>query len=112
MRKLLNVFTVLIILMPIYAHAYTECDRPINLVWNSLSGSESVWVTFDDGGSAIFKAESQLTEGQMARFVSYALTAQASDRSLIVRYPEDGLQCPPVGAARNDAQGIWITGHE
>ncbi len=104
-----SAFVLTTLLMASSALAFTQCTRPVNLVWNSLTSSTSVWITFSDGGSAIFKTEAQLTEGQMARFVSFALTAQASDRALIVRYPENGLQCPPTGAARNDAEGIWVT---
>lgn len=102
-------FVLTVLLVSSSALAFTQCTRPVDLVWNSLTASTSVWITFSDGGSAIFKTEAQLTEGQMARFASYALTAQASDRDLIVRYPENGLQCPPTGSARGDVEGIWIT---
>ncbi len=109
MQSILKVTFLLLLLISAGASAFTECTRPVDRIWNSLTASSSVWMTFSDGGSAIFKTEAQLTEGQMARFVSYALAAQASGRNLIVRYPENGLQCPPTGAARNDAEGIWIT---
>jgi hypothetical protein len=88
--------------------AYTECSRPIKDVWTTLDSGTGVWVTFSDGGSAIFKNESDLTSGQMSRFVSFALTAQTANKKLVVRYPEDGLVCPPTGANRNDFQGVWI----
>lgn len=108
MKTLLKIILLSSVMLSSSAYSFTQCTRPVNLIWNSMTGSNAVWVTFSDGGSAIFKTEAQLTEGQMARFVSFALTAQASDRELIVRYPENGLQCPPTGAARNDAEGIWI----
>lgn len=97
-----------VLLVTAGAQAFTQCTRPVNLVWNNLLSS-SIWITFSDGGSAIFKTGSQLSETQLARFASFALTAQASNRELIVRYPENGLQCPPTGASRNDVEGIWIT---
>lgn len=87
---------------------YSECVRPVKDIWNNLGSAQSVWITFADGGSAMYKTESQLSAGQMARMTSMALTAQTTGKSLRVRYPEDGLVCPPTGAARNDVQGFWI----
>lgn len=94
--------------LPTLSWAYTECDRPITGIWNSTNGSGSVWIKFGDGGSAIYKSEEQLTEGQMSRFVSFALTAQTTGKKLTVRYPDESLTCPPSGDARDDVMGIWI----
>jgi len=90
--------------------AYTECERPIKNIWNNLTKTPAVWITFSDGGSAISRTEAQITPGQMSRFIAFALTAQTTGKLLIVRYPEDGLICPPKGAKRSDSLGIWIKG--
>jgi len=75
-----------------------------------MTDNKTVWVSFSDGGSPIYKSENQLSEGQMNRFVSFALTAQTAGNKLVVRYPENDLQCPPKDSARNDVLGIWIAG--
>ena len=103
--------TIIFIGMALFSsisYSYTECIRPIANVWTSLNSDTSVWITFTDGGSPVYKNESQLTEGQMNRLISFALTAQSAGKNLQVRYPEDGLSCPPVGAARNDIEGFWV----
>ena len=88
--------------------AYTECKRPVKNIWSSMNSAKSVWVTFADNGSAIYKNESQITSGQMARFVSLAIAAQTTGKKLIVRYPDDNLACPPT-ESRNDFEGVWLT---
>lgn len=108
----MKVFTYLIILLfmlqSLTSLAYTECQRGVKKVWTNLSASKGFWVVFDDGGSSIYKEENQLTEGQMSRFVSLALTALTAGKSLIVRYPENDLSCPPTNGDRNDIEGIWL----
>lgn len=89
------------------AYSYTECSRPVKDVWINLNGS-NVNVMFSDGGSLIRKDETQLSQSQMARFMAVVLTAQATGKNLKVRYPEDGMTCPPTGSTRNDIDGVWI----
>ena len=88
--------------------AYTECKRPVKNIWSSMNSAQSVWVTFAGNGGAIYKTESQVTSGQMARCVSFAITAQTTGKKLFVRYPEDNLACPPT-VSRNDFEGVWLT---
>lgn len=107
-KKLLVIF--FIVSISTNSWSYSECVRPVKNIWTSLANARTVWIIFQDVGSAVFKSESQLTEGQMSRFVSFALSAQATGRNLIVRYPEDDLTCPPTGKARNDIEGFWVQG--
>lgn len=90
------------------ALAYTECTRPVKKIWNSLASNRSVWIVFSDGGGAIWKDAPQVTEEQLGRLFSQALTAHATGRHLIVRYPEDGLTCPPANN-RDDVLGVWLS---
>jgi len=110
MKSLIHFGVVSFLFLSSISFAYTQCERPVNNVWASMTSAQSVWITFSDGGSSIYKRESQITPGQMSRFTSFALTAQTTGKKLIVRYPEDGLSCPPTGSPRNDVEGIWIKG--
>ena len=87
---------------------YSECDRPVQHIWTNFELPPQVWVTFSDGGSSIYKNTNLITEDQLNRFASFALTAQTTGKKLRVRYPETGLVCPPQGDARSDTKGIWI----
>lgn len=107
--KVIYIFKIfLCLVLPATCFAYTEFERPVRNIWSSLNSIQNIRITFSDGGSAIYKTESQITPGQMSRFISLALTAQTTKKNIVVRYPEDGLIYPPTGVARNDAEGIWI----
>lgn len=94
--------------VPVDGFAYTECLRTVKGVWIAFDGT-GVNVTFVDGGSSITKTETQLTVGQMSRYISVTLTALTTGRQLSIRYPEDNLICPPVaGPARGDITGMWL----
>ena len=108
MRLSLSMVTLFTVLVFTNAHSYTECARPVKSIWINLETGASVNITFSDGGSSISKSESQLTEGQMARFVSVALTAQTTGKQLTIRYPENEMSCPPIGSPRRDFTGFWI----
>lgn len=107
-RIVLLLAILLFLILPAESFSYTECARPVNKVWTNLISPdfESVWVLFSDGGGAIYKSQSQISTGQMARFFSMALLATSTGKDLIVRYPEDGLSCPP-SETRNDFMGVW-----
>jgi hypothetical protein len=92
------------------AYAYTECERGTvkNLFLGTTASDTRTYVSFNDGGSPAFLNEQQLTSGQMARFTALILTAQATGKLVQLRYAEDGLQCPPQGAARSDVIGVWL----
>lgn len=90
------------------AYSFTECARPVKGVWINLTGT-NINISFADGGSSITKDEAQLTDGQMARLLAVALTAQTTGKKLSIRYPEENVDCPPsAGNARNDVLGLWI----
>jgi len=104
-------YTIMVLCMLIAssnAYSFTECMRPVKSIWIDLKTGANVNITFSDGGSSIRKSESQLTEGQMARFVSVALTAQTTGKKLTIRYPENEMSCPPTGSSRSDVTGFWI----
>jgi len=61
-----------------------------------------------DGGGTISKSTSQVSEAQLARFFTMALTAQTTGKKLRVRYPEDNISCPPPSGNRNDFLGVWL----
>jgi|GEM_PF-4195982 len=114
MKKIVSLFIVVVLLFPVVGFGYSECLRPVKKVWNQTKTNaspdqETVWIAFSDGGSPVYKKREQISEGQMARFYAQALTAITSGKKLLVRYPENGLSCPPVGSARNDILGMWIT---
>jgi hypothetical protein len=102
-----NLLVIFLVFMSASALGHTECTRTPVKVWSALADKTTVWINFDKG-SSIYINESKLTEGQVNRFFSMALTAVTTNRSLTVRYPEDDLQCPPTGEARNDMLGIWL----
>jgi len=112
MKKTITGLVVCLSLLtiPCNSFAFSECVREVKSVFSSLSGSTSVWVCFitETPGNCIYKDESQLTDGQMARFLSMALTAKTTGKRLQVRYPEDDLVCPPAGSSRNDFLGMWL----
>lgn len=115
MKAIITITILFLFLAPTSAFSFTQCTRPVKDIWtqllnNGTSDSEHVWISFSDGGQPIYKTQSEISEGQMARFFSMALTAQASGKNLVVRYPEDDLTCPPTGEARNDFLGMWIIG--
>lgn len=91
---------------------FTDCDRPVKGVWSSMANnttSSQVWVAFSDGGGAILKSESDVSAGQMNRFMSLVLLAKTSRKKLRVRYPENDLSCPPPHAVhRDDFSGVWL----
>lgn len=103
-----RIVSMLCVLTSTQSFAYTECIRTVKNVWTNLSDTETVWVTFQDEGGAVFKTEAQLSDGQMQRFFSLLLTAQSTNQKVSIRYPEDNLVCPAVGDARNDVVGIWL----
>lgn len=111
MKPYINIALLFIFSFPSASFAYSECARPVGNIWSALNSEQSVWITFPDGGSPIYKKKSQLTSGQMSRFTALALTAQSTGKKLVIRYPEDGLECPSIGSARGDVQGIWIQRH-
>ena len=90
------------------AKAFSECVRPIKNLFQSTSSETMFYVTFDDGGSSIFKRDADISAGQMNRLAAMVLMAQSTGRQLTVRYPEDGLACPPTGTARSDFTGAWL----
>ena len=92
------------------AFSFTECNREVENVWISFTPAESVFVTFKDGHSWIYKDIHTSNEQQKNRFFSQALAAQTAGKILRIRYPEDDLVCPPKGAARHDFEGVWILG--
>jgi len=110
MKKLINKTAVGMILLIISSNsfAFSECVRDVKKIWSNFGSSTTVYVCFETG-SCIYKDESNITEGQMARLMSMALTAKTTGKRLQVRYPEDDLVCPPSGAsARNDFIGFWL----
>ena len=100
-----------IVLLSSNAWSFSDCIRPVGNIWTSLNSETIVWISFKDGGSPIYVSESLVTEGQMSRFVAFALNAQATEKNLIIRYPEDDLTCPPMGNPRNDMEGFWVQGN-
>lgn len=96
-------------LLAFNALALTECLRPVQAVWNDeTAGNDSVYITFSDGGGAVFKFSSQVSAGQFNRMYAMGLLALSTGKQLLVRYPDVNLQCPPA-ANRNDTLGMWIT---
>ena len=109
MKMFLNIAIIHLLFLSTSAYATTECARPVSNLWNSLSSDKQVWVTFSDGGGAIYKTEGLITAGQMNRFFSQVLAAKTTGNKLVIRYPEDNLSCPPpAGINRNDVKGIWL----
>lgn len=107
MKIKVKIIFLLGLIAPAIGYSHTECKRPVAHIWNSMTKDKSVWVTFHDGGGAIYKSEGQITEGQMNRFVSLAITAQTTGNHLTVRYPQDNLSCPP-NDTRSDFEGVWL----
>lgn len=109
MKKFVFLVVLFLLVFPSLGFSITECDRPIQKIWSTAESpdNETVWVVFSDGGGAIYKSQSQISTGQMARFFSMVLTASTTGKDLRVRYPEDGLSCPP-STNRNDFIGVWL----
>ena len=99
---------VLLILVSFNAYAYKECTRPVQDVFMGLNSFNVLWVTFSDGGTAVYINETDITAGQMSRLFSAVLTAQTTGKQLIVRYADSGLTCPTSGSARNDIEAVWL----
>jgi len=105
-------FSMMLLVCSSNSFAFGECIRSVTNIWSDMqtrtNGNNAVYVCFETG-SCIFKYESQLSDGQMARLVSMALTAKTTGKKLRVRYPEDEIICPPQSVgARNDFSGIWL----
>jgi hypothetical protein len=90
------------------AMAFTECTRPVSGIFEQFD-IHMLFVSFSDQGSSINKKEGNVSSGDMARFTAMVLMAQATGRPLTIRYPEDGMACPPpAGVSRDDFIGVWL----
>ena len=90
------------------AFAYTDCVRKVRKVWVGMDG-QSVWVVFEQAGHGhAFQDASNPNTVAKDRFYTMALTALTTNKTVIVRYPEDNADCSSQ-PARKDILGMWIS---
>ena len=89
------------------AFAYTECEMKPNRVWLNLVG-DTVWICFEGGGCIYKSLNITIKERHLNSMYSSAMAAIAADKSFIVRYPEDGLNCINARTSRSDVLGFWF----
>jgi hypothetical protein len=107
MKKTTLAIMVAATMCSVDAMAYTECTRPVLNIFEQFD-IHMIYVSFSDGGGTINKKEGNVSNGDMARFTAMVLMAQATGRPLTIRYPEDGLACPPPAGTRDDFIGVWL----
>lgn len=82
------------------AHAFTECDYSVSMIYAGANGE--VFVLFKEGGQIYIDP----TNTSRDRFFSMLLTAKTSGQHVKVRFSADGGSCT---IARADAVlGLWV----
>ena len=96
------------------AFAYTECTfNKVDYVFLKAAngGTDDVYIRLvkpTGDFAVIYKNNNTLSQTQINRIYTAALTAFTAGKKLTVRYPEDNLDCSTLSAARNDFIGITI----
>ncbi|WP_444891212.1 hypothetical protein [Microbulbifer sp. DLAB2-AA] len=110
MKKVLS--AILLLASSNMAFSYSECIMDVDSVYvtSDDGGAEVIWIELsksDGSSTAVYKdLSSELSEDQKNRIYSMGLTAFTSGKRLKVRYPENGLNCDSLGAARKDFLGL------
>lgn len=83
------------------AFAVTECNASISAIWTEDTGT--VLASFNAAPTAYFP----ISVGQKNQ-LALLLTALSADKTVTVRYQQDGVPCNNTQPSRSDAVGVWI----
>ena len=113
-RKLtrsISVLAICAVFAPL-SHAYSECEYKIEKLLMSLQSGETVWAKITDAQGvdkgAIYKNLNTASQSVLDRLHAHLLSAYLSDQHIIVRFPENGVDCSADQGARGDFESVWI----
>ena len=94
--------------------AYSQCNFDVNYVYLGAAdgGVDDIYITLikpTGGNASIYKNNNNTLSGkQIDRIYSAALTAFTAGKKLVVRYPEDNLDCSTLSGSRSDFIGVTL----